>query len=363
MPFRFWLAPNGHGAARGASPDPSPVPPEAAAVHAATLTLDTHVDIRWPEPPDPLVEGAMRVDFPKMARGGLRAVVFIAYIPQGKRDEAGHAAAAARAEAMLRHIRARADGAARRFCATPDALEAAHEAGAQAVLSAVENGYAMGHDLGAPARWRDLGACYLTLTHDGHNDLADSARPKRELGDAPAGEHGGLSPLGRQAVAALNAAGVLVDVSHVSKRGMLQAAALSRAPIVVTHTACRAICDHPRGLDDEQLDAVREVGGVAQITAVPAFLRKVPDGAMNLASVEDLARHVDHAVRRAGIEHVGLSSDFDGGGGVRGWQNAAESAALTAALLARGYDAKAIGLLWSGNFLRVWRRALRLAEG
>ncbi|WP_135470099.1 dipeptidase [Crenalkalicoccus roseus] len=341
----FWRS--GHGA-------------DATALHAATLTLDTHVDIRWPEPPDPLAEGPMRVDFPKMARGGLRAAVFVAYVPQGRRDAAGHAAAADRAEAMLRHIRARADGARRRFCATAAELEAAHAAGATGVLSAVENGYAMGHDLGAPARWRALGACYLTLTHDGHNDLADSARPKRELGDAES-EHGGLSALGRRAIAALNAAGMLVDVSHVSKAGMMQAAELSRSPVVATHTACRALCDHPRNLDDEQLDLLRAVGGLVQITAVPAFLRRVPEGTTNPASVEDMAEHVDHAVRRIGIEHVGLSSDFDGGGGVRGWQNAAESAGLTAALAARGYDARAIGLLWSGNFLRVWRRAEALA--
>jgi membrane dipeptidase len=329
----------------------------AAEVHAATLTLDTHVDIRWPEPPDPLAEGPMRVDFPKMARGGLRAAVFVAYVPQGRRDEAGHAAAAERAEAMLRHIRARADGEARRFCATPDELEACHAAGAIGVLSAVENGYAMGQDLSAPARWRALGACYLTLTHDGHNDLSDSARPRPPLGDAAA-EHGGLSPLGRRAVAALNAAGMLVDVSHVSKAGMLQAAALSRSPVVATHAACRALCDHPRGLDDEQLDAIRAAGGVAQITAVQAFLTHAPEGQRNPATVETMADHVDHAVRQVGIEHVGLSSDFDGGGGLPGWQDASETGGLTAALLARGYDARAIGLLWSGNFLRVWRRAL-----
>lgn len=323
------------------------------------LTLDTHVDIRWPEPPDPLTETTQQVDFPKMARGGMRATVFIAYVPQGKRDEAGHAAAAARAEAMLHHIRARADGETRRFCATPDELEACHQAGALGVLSAVENGYAMGRDLGAPSRWRALGACYLTLTHDGHNDLSDSARPKPALGDLPE-EHGGLSPLGRQAVAALNAAGMLVDVSHVSKRGMLQAAELSRSPIVATHTACRALADHPRGIDDEQLDALKAVGGLAQITAVPAFLRRVPEGEKNPASVEDMADHVDHAVRRIGIEHVGLSSDFDGGGGVVGWQNVAETAGLTAALVARGYGERELGLLWSGNFLRLWRQAQAL---
>ncbi|WP_235907675.1 dipeptidase [Siccirubricoccus phaeus] len=326
------------------------------------LTLDTHVDIGWPNPPDPRTETKQQVDFPKMARGGMRAVVFIAYVPQGRRDAAGHEAAAARAEAMLHHIRERADGRAFRFCATPGELEACHAAGALGVLSAVENGYAMGRDLGAPTRWRALGACYLTLTHDGHNELADSARPRPALGDGPE-EHGGLSAFGRQAVAALNAAGMLVDVSHVSKRGMLQAAALSRSPIVATHTACRALCDHPRGVDDEQLDALKAVGGLAQITAVGAFLRRVPDGQKNPASVEDMADHVDHAVRRIGIEHVGVSSDFDGGGGVIGWPDAAETPGLTAALRARGYGERELGLLWSGNFLRLWRRAQALAAG
>jgi membrane dipeptidase len=320
-------------------------------------TLDTHIDIRWPNPPDPLAETAMRVDFPKMRQGGLRAAVFVAYVAQGKRDAEGHAAAAARAEAMLAHIRARADGRERRFCATPAELEAAFATpDALAVLAAVENGYAMGRDLTAPARWRAMGACYLTLTHNGHNEIADSAIPRADLGDAEA-EHGGLSAFGRQAVAALNAAGMLVDVSHVAKSAMLQAAEVSRTPVLATHTCCRALCDHPRNLDDEQLDALRAVGGLAQITAVGSFLRPSTPGGKNHATVEDIAAHVEHAVNRIGLAHVGLSSDFDGGGGVPGWQNAAETPSLTAALRARGYDEAALALLWSGNFLRVWRAA------
>ncbi|MBD0275262.1 MAG: membrane dipeptidase, partial [Acetobacteraceae bacterium] len=315
----------------------------------------------------PRLEGPMRVDFPKMERGGLRGAVFIAYVPQGRRDAAGHAEAVARAEAMLRHIRGRADGEARRFCATAAEVEAAAEAGALAVLSAVENGYAMGGDLGAVARWRALGACYLTLTHDGHNDLADSARPKPALGDA-AVEHGGLSPLGRDAIGALNRAGMMVDVSHVSKAGMMQAAEVSRSPVVATHTACRALRDHPRNVDDEQLDALQLAGGLVQITAVSAFLRQAPPamgGAAAVvaeASVEDMADHVDHAVRRIGVEHVGLSSDFDGGGGVLGWENAAETGGLTAALRDRGYGPREIGMLWSGNFLRMMRAAEAVAR-
>jgi membrane dipeptidase len=317
-------------------------------------TLDTHIDIRWPNPPDAVAETAMRVDFPKMRKGGLRAAVFVAYLPQGKRDAEGHAAAAERTEAMLAHIRGRADGKARRFCATAAELAALYETDALGVLSAVENGYAMGRDLSAPARWKAQGACYLTLTHNGHNEIADSAIPRPELGDGPT-EHNGLSAFGREAIGALNQAGVMVDISHVAKPAMLQAAELSRAPVLATHTACRALCDHPRNLDDEQLDALRQVGGLVQITAVMSFLNKTPPNGRYHATVDDMARHVDHAVARIGIEHVGLSSDFDGGGGVQGWKDAGETPGLTQALRNRGYDDAALRLLWSGNFLRVWR--------
>jgi membrane dipeptidase len=331
------------------------------AIHAATLTLDTHVDIRWPDPPDATTETDRCVDFPKMQRGGLKAVVFIAYTAQGPRDAAGHQAAADRAEAMLRHIRTRADGVARRFCATADELEAAHQAGALAVLSAVENGNAMGRDLARLKLWRDLGAIYLTLTHDGHNDLADAARPKPALGDGTA-EYGGLSDLGRQAIAEMNRIGLIIDVSHAAKSSMMQAAELSRAPIVATHSCCRALCDHPRNLDDEQLDMLRAKGGLVQITALDAFLRPPGADGKSPATVADMVDHVDYAVRRIGIDHVGLSSDFDGGGGIPGWTNAGETMNLTAELYRRGYGAREIDLLWSGNFRRLMRRVQGMAE-
>jgi membrane dipeptidase len=331
------------------------------AIHAATLTLDTHVDIRWPDPPDATTETDRCVDFPKMQRGGLKAVVFIAYTPQGPRDAAGHQTAADRAEAMLRHIRTRADGVTRRFCASADDLEAAHQAGALAVLSAVENGNAMGRDLARLKLWRDLGAIYLTLTHDGHNDLADAARPKPALGDGTA-EHGGLSDLGRQAIAEMNRIGLIIDVSHAAKSSMMQAAELSRAPIVATHSCCRALCDHPRNLDDEQLDMLRAKGGLVQITALDAFLRPPGADGKSPATVADMVDHVDYAVRRIGLDHVGLSSDFDGGGGIPGWANAGETMNLTAELYRRGYGAREIDLLWSGNFRRLMRRVQGMAE-
>ena len=332
------------------------------ALHAATLTLDTHIDIRWPEPPDATGETDRRVDFPKMLRGGLKAAVFIAYTPQGKRDAEGLAAAAARAEAMLRHIRTRANGTTRHFCATAAELEAAHAAGALAVLSAVENGNALARDLSRLKLWRDLGAIYLTLTHDGHNDLADAARPKPDLGDGVA-EHGGLSPFGRDVVREMNRLGLLVDVSHSAKSSMMQAAELSRVPVVATHSCCRALCDHPRNLDDEQLDMLRATGGLVQITALDAFLRPVPPGGKSPATVKDMVDHVDYAVKRIGIDHVGLSSDFDGGGGIPGWGDASQTMNLTAELHARGYGAREIDLLWSGNFRRLMRQVQHAATG
>lgn len=325
------------------------------------LTLDTHIDIRWPDPPDAATETDRRVDFPKMARGGLNAAVFIAYTPQGRRDDESLPAAAARAEAMLRHIRTRADGTARRFCATAAELEAAHEAGALCVLSAVENGNALARDLSRLKLWRELGAIYLTLTHDGHNDLADAARPKPDLGDAPE-EHGGLSALGREAVREMNRLGLLIDVSHSAKTSMMQAAELSRAPVVATHSCCRALCDHPRNLDDEQLDMLRATGGLVQITALDAFLRPAPPGGKSPATLADMVDHVDYAVKRVGIGHVGLSSDFDGGGGIPGWKDASETMNLTAELRSRGYGPRELDLLWSGNFRRLMRIAHTAAD-
>ncbi|MBE9605033.1 dipeptidase [Acetobacteraceae bacterium H6797] len=332
------------------------------AVHGATLCLDTHVDIPWPNTPDPHSRTSRQVDYPKMRAGGLNAVVFIAYTQQGKRDEAGHAAAGAKAEAMLRAIAATAGRDGTRLVTNADELEAAFAAKELAVMLGVENGYAMGHDLSRLKLWRDLGACYVTVTHDGHNDLADAARFKPDLGDAPTC-HGGLSELGRQAVREMNRVGLMVDASHTSKSSMMQAAELSRAPIVVTHTCCKTLCDHPRNIDDEQMDMLRQVGGLMQITAVPAFVR-APEapGQRSQATVKDIADHVDYAVNRIGLDHVGLSSDFDGGGGVEGWKDASETANLSLELLRRGYSARELGLLWSGNFMRLMRITQRLAD-
>jgi membrane dipeptidase len=342
-------------AAPPAVPEPSAL---ALAVHRDLLTLDTHIDIPWPEGPDPFLDGKRRVDLPKMQRGGLGAGCFAAYVPQGKRSPDSETAAFYRAQAMLGAIRGMGHtehGITARVCETADAIEAAKRDGVLAIVPAVENGFAIGHDLARLAALREAGARYLTLTHNGHNALADSAIPRTDLGDAET-EHGGLSPLGRAAIGEMNRLGMVVDVAHVSRAGMLQAASCSATPVVSTHSCVRALCDHPRNMDDTQLDALRDVGGVIQITAVAGFLRAgaKPDA----VTLDDFADHVDHAVRRIGIAHVGISSDFDGGGGFLGWRDAGQSANITAILLARGYGPAELALLWGGNFLRV----LRIAE-
>jgi membrane dipeptidase len=336
-------------------------PTDALAVHHSLLTLDTHIDIPWPTGPDPFEDGPRHVDLPKMRRGGITAGFFVAYVPQAARSPASETAAFERAEAMLRAIRTMGEAGGRAdtsvavtLAVSADEIEAAKRNGLLAVVPAVENGFAIGTDLSRLAGFAALGARYMTMTHNGHNALADSANPRGDLGDRET-EHGGISALGRAAVAEMNRLGMLVDVAHVSREAMLQLAACSRTPVVSTHSCIRALCDHPRNLDDRQLDVLRDVGGVVQVTAVSAFLR--PQAKPDAVTVADFVDHIDYAVRRIGIAHVGISSDFDGGGWFNGWKDASESPNITAELVARGYDRGALALLWGGNFLRCMRAA------
>jgi membrane dipeptidase len=238
------------------------------------LALDTHIDIPWPPGAAFETEGPRRVDLPKMRRGGIAGGCFAAYIPQAQLSAASEAAAFARAEAMLEAINAMGQAEHATLASSARAIEAAYTAGRTAVIPAVENGFAVGQDLAHLRRFAALGARYLTLTHNGHNALADAAIPRPDFGDGRE-MHGGLSPLGRAAVAEMNRLGMLVDVSHAAKSTMLQAAALSRTPVVATHSCVRALCDHPRNLDDEQLDVLRDTGGVVQITAVSGFIKRL----------------------------------------------------------------------------------------
>jgi membrane dipeptidase len=282
---------------------------DAAALHGAILTLDSHIDIPWPSSPDPFGPTGRHVDLPKMKAGGLDVGCFVAFVPQGPRTPAALAEAHDRAMAMLETIRGMQGarlGLTARVCSTADEIEAAHAAGALVVVPAIENGHAMGEDLGNLARFRAAGATYITISHNGHNLLADSANPRRDLGDQDT-LHGGLSPLGREAIAEMNRLGL------------------------------------------------RDTEGLVQITAMPPFLKA--KGRFETVGVADFCDHIDYVVRRIGLAHCGISSDFDGGGAITGWRDASESPAITAELVRRGYGHTEIAALWGGNFLRVMRAA------
>jgi len=328
---------------------------DVAALHRATLTLDSHIDIPWPNPANPFANTDRHVDLPKMRAGGLDAGCFVAFVPQGARSAEAGREAGARALAMLGAIRGMGRteaGITAKICSTADAIEAAFRDGALAIVPAVENGAAIGADLAMLERFAALGVIYVTLCHNGHNLLCDSANPRRDLGDAET-LHGGLSPLGREAVAEMNRLGMLIDVSHLSRQSMLQAVQASTAPVVATHSCVAALCPHPRNLDDMQLDALRDTEGLVQITAMPPFLRA--KGRTETVTVSDFCDHIDYVVRRIGLAHCGISSDFDGGGAITGWRHAGESLNITAELVRRGYGHAEIAALWGGNFLRVMR--------
>ena len=327
--------------------------------HDGLMVIDTHVDIPWPEGPSPFEDGPRCVDLPKLRRGEVSAVCFAAYIPQGMRDAAGHEAATSRARAMLGSITAMAQGEAGGMLAlSAAAVEAAFAAGKPGIIPVIENGYAIGKNIALLDEFAGLGIRYMTLTHNGHNEIADAAIALPVLGDK-AEKYGGLSDFGQSVVTRMNELGVLVDVSHASKKTMMQAARLSRTPVVATHSCMKTLCDHKRNLDDEQLEILAATGGLAQITIVSNFLR--PKARASDLTVEDIVDHVDYAVKRMGIDHVGIGTDFDGGGGVRGYMNAAQTPNLTAALAKRGYGREEISKIWGGNFLRLMRKAETIA--
>jgi membrane dipeptidase len=334
---------------------------DPAAVHDASLPLDSHVDIPFdfatPEV-DPRT-GDLQVNLDKMRAGGLDSAFFIVYVGQTARTPENYAQA--QADAMTKF-----DAIHRMTESYPELIGLAESAddverlvgeGRLAAAIGIENGYVTGTDLALLDRYFEQGARYMTLVHNGHNDIADSAQPTAELGDTPT-EHGGVSDFGAAVIRRMNELGIMVDVSHASKAVALEAMALSAAPVIASHSSVRAVTDHVRNLDDETLLALAADGGVVQIVAYPGYI-----GNEEPKTVADLVDHIDYAVELIGIEHVGISSDFGGGGGIDGWNDATETPNITAELLRRGYSAGDIELMWSGNLLRVWRETERVAAG
>ncbi len=386
----------------------------AARIHDRVMVMDTHVDI------DTANFTARRnytqaldtqVNLPNMEEGGMDAAWFVVYTPQGPLSESGYADAYANAIDKFNAIHRLTERIA------PERIELAYssadvrrilDAGRKAAMIGVENAYALGTDLDNIAAFQDMGARYMSLTHEGHNQFADS-----NTGDAEGQwRHDGLSELGREAVAEMNRWGIMIDVSHPSRASNLQAIELSRAPVIASHSSARALNDVSRNLSDEELRAIADSGGVVQVVAFSSYLDTakyeahqqavrrlhqeiadelgmgpLPDEqaveAMNAAEraaherrmariesiaesrmdtvneqappvdVADLIDHVDYIAELVGVDHVGLSGDFDGGGGVHGWQDASESFNVTRELVRRGYTEQEIAGIWGENVLRV----------
>jgi membrane dipeptidase len=392
----------------------------ARAIHARALTLDTHVDIR---PTNFLLDrpnygsrlAQTQVDLVKMAEGGLDAAFLVVYVGQNANlTPEGFAEAKAQALEKFAAINRLVDSIA------PDRAELArtaadarriHAAGKRVIFIGIENGFPVGSDITNVARFHELGGRYMSLAHNGHSQLSDS-----NTGEADGvWLHDGLSPLGREVVREMNRVGMMIDISHPSKASMMQTLEITTAPIIASHSAARALCDHSRNLDDEQLRALAANGGVAQMVAFSGYVRcdvsrdparqealealdrefaldslsrgarqavlqSMSDERRNryletrrqigerrypgdvIATVADFVNHIDHAVRVAGIDHVGISSDFDGGGGVEGWRNAGESLNVTLELVRRGYTEEQIAKIWGGNLLRVLAEVERVAR-
>lgn len=314
-------------------------------VHHHILTLDSHEDtpmffgqgVRFDHRDEHVL-----VDLHKMSEGMLDAGIMVAYLPQKERDEASLKGATKMADDILDQLEAMVEAhpESAAIAHTPNDLYRLKRLGKKAVMMGIENGYAIGRDLSNIERFRRRGIVYMTLCHNGDNDICDSCR-----GNA---EHGGLSDFGREVVKEMNRVGLMVDLSHAAESSFWDALTASETPIVCSHSSCRSLCDHPRNLTDQQMRALAEKGGVMQVTIYNGFL--VKEGQ---ATIKDVVRHINHAVEVMGIDHVGIGTDFDGDGGVPGVASASELPNLTKELLREGYSTADLRKLWGENFLRV----------
>ena len=372
---------------------------QAQAIHAAVITIDSHDDISLDfatDAVDPL-NAPRQVSLEKMRQGGLDVAFFIVYVGQSERTAENYAEAKTDARTKFDAIHRMAEEMYAEhieIAYSADDVERIVEAGKLVAAIGIENGFVIGQDLSLLGTYHDLGARYITLAHNGHNDIADSAQHRPQYGDEPT-EHDGVSEFGAQVIAEMNRLGIIVDVSHISKAAALDAIRLSRAPVIASHSSVHALADHPRNMDDETLRALRDNGGVMQTVAFGGYVKIQPaerreasdvlwtefgidsprdlpdltpdrrrdfdlrsaeiDARWPPANLQDFVDHIDYAVDLIGIDHVGISSDFDGGGGIVGWNDASETFNVTLELVRRGYDRAEIEKLWGGNLLRVWR--------
>jgi membrane dipeptidase len=360
-----------------------------------------------------VLTAGQKVDLVKMQQGGMKGVFLAVFV--GQRQAFDAAAYKAAFDSAMRQFDAldtltqktRPEMCA--FAASPDEVERVAATGKRVVMTGVENGYPVGEDLANVKAFYDRGARYISLTHSGHNQIGDSSSDRNPP------RSGGLSAFGKQVVAEMNRLGMMVDVSHSAPTTFWDVVKTSTAPIIASHSGCKAVNDVDRNLDDEQLRAVAKGGGVVQIVALGSYLkadsperaeavRKLreeigmqPGGRGRMggppapsqtpeqqaeaqkrraaymarmqeidaefppATLKDFADHLDHAVKVAGVDHVGIGTDFDGGGGILGFNDASEAPNVTEELVRRGYSEKDIAKIWGGNLLRVWREVEKVA--
>ena len=367
-------------------------------IHDRLLTVDSHADtpLRMIEPGfdmavrhDPHETGS-KVDYPRMKEGGLDAIFFAAFVAQDIRDDDGNSRAKALGLQMIDAVIESTEQNSETvgLALDPEDAYELEKAGKRAIFLAIENGYPIGSDIENIELFYDKGVRYITLVHSSNNDLADSAT------DDKGAEHGGLSDFGKEVVVEMNRLGIMVDVSHASDAVFYDAIEISGAPIIASHSNARVVTEHERNMTDEMLKLLAENGGVVQLTMFSNYLRDEPENpereaalaelrasmkpasemsndekaAMRQAfrelnekhpsppaTVKHVVDHIDHIVAVAGIDHVGIGCDFDGGGGIEGIFDASEVMNITIELVRRGYTEAQIEKIWGGNLMRVFR--------
>lgn len=322
-------------------------------LHRRMLTLDTHCDTPMFFPQGihfDQRDQRILVDMHKMAEGHQDAVIMAAYLPQPKLGETFSSKVAFKVDGPLQYADLIFDkieeivNANNRYLSiarTPSDLYEDKRKGRRSIMLGIENGLALNHDISNVRYFARRGVVYITLCHNGDNDICDSARG--------CNTHGGVSRFGEQVIKEMNRCGIMVDLSHAGEKSFYDALSISSKPIVCSHSNCKALCDVPRNLTDDQLRALAKHGGVAHITLYHGFLRNDSQE----ATVMDAIAHLEHAIDIMGIEHVGLGTDFDGDGGIRGLADSSELINFTLHLLRRRYSERDIARIWGGNWLRV----------
>ena len=377
------------------------------ALHDRILTVDTHCDTpmrllggTWDigARHEPGKRASGKVDLPRMAEGGLDAEFFAVFVAQGERTASGYTKAKERALAMLEAIHGIVEkhAALVGLALAPDDAYQLKRDGKRAAFIGMENGYPVGKNLVNLEEYYRLGIRYLTLCHGADNDICDSSTDTDNPDDS------GLSDFGKEVVAECNRLGIMADISHGSDKSFFDILEASRAPVIASHSSCRALCGHPRNLTDDMIRALARKGGVIQICFVSSFLREAepnPErekalqelrakyGSMRdirdeaqrekiwqeyeaidekypeaRATVKDVVDHIDRVVKIAGIDYVGIGTDFDGGGGVEGCNDVSEMFRLTVELLRRGYAEKQIEKIWGGNVMRVFHQVIEVSR-